>query len=100
MGWRDTVDWIRDNGPVTEYGPQAQYQDHSLRKHNGPSTPGRMVLDYQNGSLQQEHAEFHCHDHDVTADQSGAFQYVQILHDDGSVQIIRSGFMNIRFYPD
>lgn len=59
-----------------------------------------MRIQYQNGSLQQEEEAFHCLDHDITVDQSGALQYVQILHDDGTVQIIRSGFMNIRFDPD
>jgi len=91
MSWRSAI---------TTYGPQARYEDPSLRKHNGPATPGRIVMDFQNGSLQQEHLSEHVADHDITVDQSGALQYIQLLHHDGSVQIIRSGFMNIRFYPD
>jgi len=83
-----------------QYGPQARYEDPSLRKHNGPATPGTMHISYQNGSLQEEENRFHCKDHDITVDQTGALQYIQILHDDMSVQIIRSSYLNIRFFPD
>lgn len=98
MGFFETLNWVRNNGPVTEYGPQAQFQDYSLRKHNG-ATPGRIRIEYFNGDRMQTIDE-HVADHDITEDQFGNIQYIQLLHDDNHIQIVRAASFNVEFWCD
>jgi len=97
MGWRETVEWISNNGPVREYGPQAQYQDHSLRKHNGPATPGHIKMQFEMAG-ESYSLEFDVADHDITNDQFGNIQYIQLLHLDGHVQIVRASSFIVEFW--
>lgn len=101
MGLFETLEWIRRNDvvPIRDYGPQARYQDHSLRKHNGPATPGRINIQYVLG----DHTyvlDAHVRDHDITEDQFGNIQYIQLLHDDNHVQIVRSTTFVVEFWAD
>jgi len=99
MGFFETWDWVKKNGPVKEYGPQAQFEDHTLRRHNGSATPGYMQIEYHNG--QELHViKKHVLDHDITSDQFGGIQYIQLLHDDGHIQIIKASQFIIDFWAD
>lgn len=83
----------------TIYGPQAQYDDPSLRKHNGEATPGRINIQYVLGDHTNV-LDVHVRDHDITNDQLGNIQYIQLLHDDMHVQIIRATSFVVEFWAD
>jgi hypothetical protein len=91
VGFRDAVQWIG-----REYGPQAQYEDYKLRKHD-KATPGRIKIEYFNG-LELQVIDVHVIDHDVTEDQFGNIQYIQLLHDDGHIQIVRASSFVVEFW--
>lgn len=101
MGLQETLDWIREHGvmPIKEYGPQAQFEDHSIRKHNGPSTPGRIRVEFFDGHRMSIH-DMHVLDHDITSDQFGGIQYIQLLHDDGHISIIKANSFVVDFWAD
>lgn len=83
----------------TSYGPQAQYEDTSLRRHNGPATPGRVRIEYMLGDKMFV-IDMHVRDHDITNDQFGNIQYIQLLHDDNHAEIIRSNTFVVEFWAD
>lgn len=101
MGLFETLNWVREHGvmPIRDYGPQAQYEDFSIRKHNGPSTPGVIQIQFHNGH-EVQFIKTHVRDHDISNDQFGNIIYIQLLHDDNHIQIIKSSTFVVDFWAD